>query len=237
MSQFKFDNNNEENSAQVEPSSMHALNEATRDVLSIIVRLCGIVLLFIGLWIAIQVFNEALALYKDPSNIERVALAIEKGSNIDKSLVPIKETLLSDDSSLDLETGPQTTAPANGGNGIRISYFIAWVVDLLLLLLLARISLMAIKTGGELALYDAQVKKLAKQLTRANNSHERTGKSEGWPHRSVAVTRLSCRFGNDHCHSVLGRYRTQRSACVPAATATTGKDIYPCPDWRTDCPV
>lgn len=168
MSQFKFKNKNEAKSAATDQSSMQSLNEATRDILSIVVRLCGMVLLFIGLWIAIQVFNEALALYKDPSNIERVAIAIEQGSGIDQSLAPLKESLMGEDEQDPAQSIQQQTAPTNGGSGIRISYFIAWVVDLLLLLLLARISLMAIKTGGELALYDAQVKKLARQLVQAN---------------------------------------------------------------------
>lgn len=153
---YKFDNNNEEE-AETAQSAMSSLNEAGKDVMSVIVRLCGLILLFIGLWIAIQVFNEALALYKDPSNIERIAISIEAGSNIDKSIAPLQDSL-----------SGESSETKNNSNGIRISYFIAWVVDLLLLLLLARISLMAIKTGGELALYDAQIKKLARQLVNAN---------------------------------------------------------------------
>jgi hypothetical protein len=125
-------------------------------------------LLFIGLWIAIQVFSEALALYKDPTNIERMATAIEAGSNIDKSIDPIQESLLGEDEvTADAEENVNANTKING-NGIRLSYFIAWVVDLLLLLLLARIALATIKTGGELALYDEQIKKFAKQLINAN---------------------------------------------------------------------
>lgn len=165
MSQYQFSNDNGDKSATTEEKQMQSFSEATDTVLSIIVRLCGLALLFIGLWIAIQVFNEALSLYKDPSNIERVAVAIEEGSNIDKSLAPLKQTLMGEEG--ELETGvvqAKTAAVANDKNNIRISYFIAWVVDLLLLILLARIALMAVKTGGELALYDSQVKKLARQL-------------------------------------------------------------------------
>ncbi len=165
MSNFKFDNNNEEQSEQADESSMQTFSEATRDILSVIVRMCGLILLFIGLWIAIQVFNEALALYKDPAQIERVAAAIEAGSNIDKSVAPLRESLLGGDQE-NPEAAPE--AKETSASGIRISYFIAWVVDLLLLLLLARISLMAIKTGGELALYDAQIKRFARQLVKAN---------------------------------------------------------------------
>jgi hypothetical protein len=158
---YKFDNNNEEE-AETAQAPMHSFNEASKDVLSVVVRMCGLMLLFIGFWIAIQVFNEALALYKDPANIERVATAIEAGSNIDKSIAPIRDSLLGT-----TEEGIETKAEGNS-NSIRISYFIAWVIDLLLLLLLARISLAAIKTGGELALYDTQIKRFARQVIKAN---------------------------------------------------------------------
>lgn len=158
---YKFDNNNEQEETEATESAAMSLNEASQDVLSIVVRLCGLLLLFIGLWIAIQVFSEALALYKDPTNIERMATAIESGSNIDKSLVPIRDSILGEDE--EAQTKPEVAT-----SGFRISYFIAWIVNLLLLLLLARIAIMAVKTGGELALYDAQVKRLARQIVKAN---------------------------------------------------------------------
>lgn len=169
MSQYKFANQNGDKSDTTDNTHMQSFSEATDTILSIIVRLCGLILLFIGLWIAIQVFNEALALYKDPGNIERVAVAIENGSNIDKSLAPLKQTLMGDDLEPDASIAQtKTSATINSKNNMRVSYFIAWVVQLLLLILLARISLMAVKTGGELALYDSQVKKLARQLGQNN---------------------------------------------------------------------
>ena len=159
---YKFDQNNEQEETDSTETSGMSLNEASQDVLNIVVRLCGLILLFIGLWIAIQVFNEALSLYREPANIERVAAAIEAGSNIDKSIAPIRDSILEDETD-----STQTAAVATTG-GFRISYFIAWIVQLLLLLLLARISVMAVKTGGELALYDAQIKRFARQLAKAN---------------------------------------------------------------------
>lgn len=162
---YKFDNENEEQAETSQPS-MSSFHETSKDVLSVVVRLCGLLLLFIGLWIAIQVFNEALALYKDPANIERMASAIEAGSNIDKSIAPIRESILGNDES-DIEVKNKAN-PKSNTESFRVSYFIAWVVDLLLLLLLARIAIMAIKTGGELALYDTQIKRFAKQIIKAN---------------------------------------------------------------------
>ena len=161
---YKFDNENEDQ-IDSDETTMSSFNETSKDVLSIVVRLCGLMLLFIGLWIAIQVFNEALALYKDPTNIERMAKAIEAGSNIDKSIAPIRDSIIGEESSNDTEVSAQSIS---NNDAFRISYFIAWVVDLLLLLLLARISIMAIKTGGELALYDAQIKRFARQIVKAN---------------------------------------------------------------------
>ena len=167
MSKYQFTNKQESSADSEEKPAMLSFETATRDVLSIVVRLCGLVLLLIGLGIALQVFNEALSLYKDPSNIERVAIAIELGSNIDKSIAPLRDSLLNDDEEIEASTS-NSTAEVSTASGIRISYFIAWVVDLLLLLLLARISLMAIKTGGELALYDNQMKRFARQVVRAS---------------------------------------------------------------------
>lgn len=163
---YKFDNNkDDETDSATERPTASSLNEASQDIFSIVVRICGLILLFIGLWIAIQVFNEALTLYKDPASIERMAKAIEAGSHIDKSIAPIRDSLIGNEE----ETGVvSTNKPENAANGFRLSYFIAWVVDLLLLLLLARIAIMAVKTGGELALYDAQVKRLARQIMQAS---------------------------------------------------------------------
>ncbi len=156
---YKFDNKNEKET-ETNSTTASALNDTSQDIFSIVVRMCGLLLLFIGMWIAIQVFNEALSLYRDPTNVERMAIAIEAGSNIDKSIVPIRNSLLD-------EEGAIQNSEASA-DGFRISYFIAWVIDLLLLLLLARIAIMAIKTGGELALYDAQIKKLARQIFKTN---------------------------------------------------------------------
>ncbi|MCG8380529.1 MAG: hypothetical protein MI865_13785, partial [Proteobacteria bacterium] len=72
---YKFDNNNEEDTESDKTFAM-SINETSQDVLSIVVRLCGLTLLFIGMWIAIQVFQEAISLYRDPTNIERIAKAI-----------------------------------------------------------------------------------------------------------------------------------------------------------------
>jgi len=151
--------------------------QAGRTIMSIIVRLSGLILLFAGLWVAFQVLTEALDLYRDPQKIERFAVAIERGSNIDKSLTALQNT--STDSSIDeklVGERERNISNDNKKNDIRISYFLAWIIVLLLLLMIARIALAAIKAGGELVLYDVQIKQFAKSLikeaAKANKSGE-----------------------------------------------------------------
>ncbi len=117
-------------------------------ILSAVVRLLGFLLLLIGLWIAFQVLLTAEDLYRNPTNIERFVAAVEQGSNIDKTL----SSFHSDDTANGIKPDAQEKNP------IRVSYFFAWMIVLLLLLLIGRISLAAIKTGGELVLFNMKVR-------------------------------------------------------------------------------
>jgi hypothetical protein len=150
--------------------------EGGRSVLALIVRGTGFVLVVIGLVVSLLTINEALKLYLHPQRIERFALAIENGSNIDKSLSSLRESTATEaaqDNDADTPapaTGQATPVPAQKADNIRVSYFFAWIIDLLLLLLVARIGLATIKTGGELALYDMQIKRFAKMLIRGSGN-------------------------------------------------------------------
>ena len=150
------------------------IGEAGRILMSVIVRFSGLVLLFAGLWIAFQVLTEALNLYNEPQRIERFAAAIEKGSNIDKSLVSIQHSKANQARDYGLSEYPDT--PGKNGekakDDISISYFLAWIIVLLLMLMIARISLSAIKTGGELVLYDVQIKQFARMLLKEVNKQD-----------------------------------------------------------------
>ena len=128
------------------------------DIMSVIVRVLGFALLLAGLWIAVHVMLEAVELYENPKKIERLAAFIEQGSNIDKSLVSLRD-------SVDEAASEEIKSQVPKGN-IRVSYFFAWIIAILLLMLIARISLTAIRTGGELVLYDVQIKRFARQLAR-----------------------------------------------------------------------
>ena len=146
-----------------------------KGILGIVVRLIGMCLLLGGLYVAFQVMLEALDLYRQPDKIQRFAAAIEKGSNIDSSLSSIRETITVTPEEDETGTVPafseKTPAPATqrADNNIRVSYFLAWVIVLMLLMLIASISLRAIKTGGELVLYDMQIKQFAKMLVKESS--------------------------------------------------------------------
>jgi hypothetical protein len=152
-------------------------------VMGIFVRLVGVTLLIVGLWAAIEVINEAWGLYRNPAEIERFARAIDKGSNIDKLIAPSKQKNLTQPSALSdeqdgilSENNPTAMGEQNPteDNSLRLSYYVAWIIVLLLLMLIARIALSAIKTGGELALYDTQIKKFAQTLIKETIKSQRS---------------------------------------------------------------
>ncbi|NNM01438.1 MAG: hypothetical protein HKO62_11855 [Gammaproteobacteria bacterium] len=121
------------------------------------VRGFGILLLLVGLFITLKVVFEAWALYRDPGRIEAFAVAIEKGSNLDRALMPVRDEV----------DANQSGAAADAASGApRVSYFVAWVLALLLLMLVGRLALGAVRVGGELALYDMYVKKFVRELVR-----------------------------------------------------------------------
>ena len=138
--------------------------------LGLIVRGSGFLLLVIGLLVSLLTISEALKLYLNPDRIERFSIAIENGSNIDKSLSSLRESAIADtpkdkdEDSLAPAAGHTGPGPARISENVRVSYFLAWIIDLLLLLLIARIGLATIKTGGELVLYDMQIKRFARML-------------------------------------------------------------------------
>ena len=149
------------------------LDDTGKNVMSFLVRLLGLFLLLVGLWVALWVLLTAQSLYQHPEQIEIFAAAIEKGSNIDKTMASLRENLVVEN---ELDNGVQNYTetdrrPSSTGSGnIRISYFFTWIIVMLLLLLVARIALATIKTGGELVLFDMQIKHLARML--AKESHK-----------------------------------------------------------------
>ncbi len=137
----------------------------------VMVRAFGFILMLVGLWIGLAVLLEAWGLYREPTHIERFARAIEKGSNLDRALANTRPQRELEQQSLVERKSTPRAATRRDDVSFRLSYFAAWVVAILLLLLVGRLAIAAIKTGGELMLYDVQVKRFARELARLSNGN------------------------------------------------------------------
>lgn len=137
--------------ADLDPSPGSA-RAASRDaiawsegVIGLVVRLAGLALLVLGAALALKVVVEAVGLYQQPTRIERFARAVEQGSQIDRVLSP--ET--------DRRAAGQSAAPGptqDTGAVLRLSYFAAWFIILMLLLVVSGIAVSLVSAGGRLAL-------------------------------------------------------------------------------------
>ena len=119
-------------------------------LLNVLIRLLGLGLIVVGLGIGVSVVLEAWALYKAPERIERFAAAIERGSNIDLAFRSVAQEAANE---VNAEEGQSGTAdrPAAGGK-FRLSYFAAWAVVLVLMLVVGTLAMSAAATGARLAL-------------------------------------------------------------------------------------
>ena len=140
-----------------------------------LVRGIGIVLLLIGLWASIHVLLEALRLYRDPLRIEHMAAAIEKGSNLDRSL---QQAVYDESGKSSVPSQANLPGPQSSQGGIRMTYFIAWIFALLLLMLISMIAFAAIRTGSELVLQDAKLKKYLKSRLRQLDRQEKNNRRD-----------------------------------------------------------
>jgi len=149
MAYYQFDNDNSEANMTVD--------SVAQSTMSWLVRLAGLVLLGVGLWAALSVINEAWSIYQNPksSRVESLARAIDEATRIDMVLAPSQRA----------EAGTDAAGPERAST-LRLSYFIAWPIVMLLLLLVGRLAMAAMKTGGELALYDVQIRRFARELMR-----------------------------------------------------------------------
>lgn len=123
-------------------------------LLAAAVRVVGVAVLCVGVWAGIKVIVEAWALYEQPQRIERFAAAIQAGSNVDG--------LIGNLVAATSEGEAGAAAPARRdepGGTLRLSYFAAWFVALLLMFVIGTLAMTAVTTGGQLALYDLQVRR------------------------------------------------------------------------------
>lgn len=158
----------------------NTLSTAIQQITSVIVRLIGMMVLFVGLYVGLKVILEAWGLYQQPERIEVFAAAIERGSNIDQifsAAVQGMSTEISDDVVIPADGAPTDSAsPAEersampqssaSGKGLRLSYFAAWLIVMMLFLIIGSLAMSAISTGGRLALYDTDMRRFSRQLAR-----------------------------------------------------------------------
>ena len=98
------------------------VSESTSTVIfTSLARGLGLVLVLAGLVTVTFIMMEAWALYKYPERIEVIAVAVEKGSNIDKALLPKRHRGESD---VDANADRDALISAN----VRLSYFFAWFI-------------------------------------------------------------------------------------------------------------
>ena len=142
---------------------MENAQSALTEIITIIVRLLGMAVLLVGLYVGIKVVFEAWQLYEEPQRIERFAKAIEQGSQLDSLITSLANNTTTDADSTEKPT--KNTEPEKPN--IRLTYFLAWGIVMILLMVISSLASAAIRTGGQLALYDLQVKQLAKQLQKA----------------------------------------------------------------------
>lgn len=146
-------------------------NSMIQTVISAIVRIVGMVILFVGLWVGLKVILEAWALYDSPERIERFAVAVESGSNLDKIFSTTVERMSTqvmaetpaDEPRLSSGTSSEPDAPVPA---LRLSYFAAWFIVMMLMLIIGSLAMSAISAGGKLALYDTEVKKYSREVVR-----------------------------------------------------------------------
>ena len=152
MAYYQFDDD-----AGDVPAKAGSIVNAT---LNWVVRFAGVGVLAVGIWAAVNVINEAWDIYKSPRNsrVDNVALAIDEATHIDTIIAPPARA--------EAEGADKDKKRTRTSEPFRLSYFIAWPIVLLLLLLIGRLAISAIKAGGELALFDSQFRRFARELLR-----------------------------------------------------------------------
>ena len=112
----------------------------TQGVLNVVVRLTGIGLMAVGLWVGVEVVIEAWALYRDPDRIQVFANALERGMNINAMLAELTRPEVGTDGT------PLPRTP------LGVAFLLAWFIAPMLLFTVGYLAMSAVRTGGMLAL-------------------------------------------------------------------------------------
>lgn len=143
------------------PAEPDARMSIAQLALSAVVRLIGVAVLCVGLWAGVKVIVEAWALYEQPQRIERFATAIQAGSNLDGLIGDLVAAGAKEGEVSDAAAAARRPEP---GGTLRLSYFAAWFIALLLMFVIGTLAMTAVTTGGQLALYDLQVKRYSRAV-------------------------------------------------------------------------
>lgn len=135
-------------------------------LLGVVVRAVGLVVLVVGLWVGVKVVFEAWALYQDPQRIESFAQAVDAGSNLDGMVAGLARSV---------GAPAPADGQAGGGGSLRLSYFAAWFIALLLMFVVGSLAMAAITTGGQLALYDLQFRRYSRHVLKEMRALQRRG--------------------------------------------------------------
>lgn len=100
-------------------------------------RLAGLVLLLVGVWGAVQVLGQAWDLYRNPDSVSRFGEAVERGTHIDRALLPANRRSSG--------TGDSYAAT---GDDFRPSHVLGWVVAIIMLLVLGRLAYWLLVAGS-----------------------------------------------------------------------------------------
>ena len=139
--------------------------------LAVLVRLLGLAFLVVGIGAAVVILHEAWQLYQEPSRIQRFAVAIEQGSNLDKIF-----TLSGGEEAAEGEgEGEVTAAPGADSGNLRLSYFAGWFLVLLLMLVGSIVAISAVSAGGRLVLYDTDIRQLSRAIVKEVRRNKKGG--------------------------------------------------------------
>ena len=155
MGYYDYDNPGEGQAARAAPA--RGVLGTLQAIVALLVRLLGMGLIGIGLAIGISIVLEAWELYKAPERIDRFAVAIEQGSNIDSAFRSLADKASEEAAGEAGEANSEgqrraRAAASTGPGGFRLSYFAAWVIVLALMLVVGMLAMSAASTGARLAL-------------------------------------------------------------------------------------
>ncbi len=138
-----------------------------QQLLAVLVRLLGLCFLVVGIGAAVVILHEAWMLYQEPERIDRFAVAIERGSNLDKVFaLSSNETVKTSQQGDSAGSAPSSSDASAESANLRLSYFAGWFLVLLLMLVASITAISAVSVGGRLVLFDTDIRQLSRAVVK-----------------------------------------------------------------------